>query len=337
MDNPEPADELERVFRELVRERDKLLRDELVISSARRRALRQLLAPASPLGFKAWSLPAHAAFAATCLFFAVWFLHIGGKENRSREVVPRIAVAPLPDAPAARAQFNLRVSPMELASLRSSFLALDRSALAASTEDPLRIRLDLSIRYEPKRTLALLISGLSIFSAKEIAAETKIGTVDFNLVFKQYGKTKEAEAQMNDAKNAAKNELDERVDAYKKAMEEINKLNAQIGEAALSAEAKASKAKERDEKIANVKKMEGEINQLGQTREQQLQQQVARKREEILREITEVVLQRVKASNVDLVFDKSGASLNGFSALLFSRESHDFTAEVNAALEKRKP
>ena len=43
---------------------------------------------------------------------------------------------------------------------------------------------------------------------------------------------------------------------------------------------------------------------------------------------------RVKAHNMDLVFDKSGASFNGFSPVLFSRESADFTAEVIAALPK---
>lgn len=113
-----------------------------------------------------------------------------------------------------------------------------------------------------------------------------------------------------------------------------SKISAQLEAPALSAEAKAQKAKDRDEKIANIKNMEREINDFRQTREQQLQQQVQRMREGILKEITGVVLDHVKSSNLDLVFDKSGASLNGFSPILFSRDRGEFTAEVISALNK---
>ena len=190
---------------------------------------------------------------------------------------------------------------------------------------------------KPKYLLAFLLAT-SVFSAPTAArAEIKIGTIDMNLVFKNSSKTKEAEAKMTEARNAAKKEFNERTDAYKKSLEEINQLNKQLEAPALSAEAKTLKAKERDEKIAAIKKLESEINEFGRTREQQLQQQMIRMRDEILKEITELVLARVKSSEVDLVFDKSGASANGFSPLLFSRGSHDFTEEVSAALEKAGP
>jgi Skp family chaperone for outer membrane proteins len=152
---------------------------------------------------------------------------------------------------------------------------------------------------------------------------------------KEYSKTKEAEARLNEAKNAAKKEYDDRADAYKKALEEINKLNAQLDSPVLTADAKASRAKERDEKIANLKSMEREISEFRQTREQQLQQQMLRMRENLLKEISDVVMEQVKARNMDLVFDKSGASLNRFSPILFSPDAMDFTADVVAELNKR--
>ncbi len=181
-------------------------------------------------------------------------------------------------------------------------------------------------------SVALLLS-FTIASAAR--GEINVGTVDMNRIFKEYSKTKDAEAKINEAKNAAKKEYDERTDAYKKALDEINKINAQIIAPALSAEAKAQKAKERDEKISNLKNMERELNEFRQTREQQLQQQMQRMRDVILKEITDVVMDRVKTSNLDLVFDKSGPSLNGLSPILFSRERGDFTAEVIASLNKR--
>jgi outer membrane protein len=177
---------------------------------------------------------------------------------------------------------------------------------------------------------------LCLISAGETGAQTKIGTVDMERVLKEYSKTKEGEAKFNEAKNAAKKEYDERADAYKKALDEINKINAQLDTPVLSADAKAAKAKERDEKIANIKNMEREIQEFRQTREQQLQQQMLRLRESLLKEITDVVMERVKSKNMDLVFDKSGASLNRIALILFSPESMDFTAEVIAALNKKE-
>jgi outer membrane protein len=165
-------------------------------------------------------------------------------------------------------------------------------------------------------------------------AQTKVGTVDIERIFKEYSKTKEAEAKIAAAKEAAKKEFDDRVEEYKKALDLINKLNTQIESPAITTDTKAQKAKERDERIANLKKMEREMNEFRQTREQQLQQQVGRMREGILKEISETTLECVKASNADVVFDKSGASLNGFSPLLFTRGSIDLTDEIIASLKK---
>ncbi|MDQ2866812.1 MAG: OmpH family outer membrane protein [Verrucomicrobiota bacterium] len=162
----------------------------------------------------------------------------------------------------------------------------------------------------------------------------KIGTVDMNRAFKEYGKTKDAEAKINQARDAAKKEFEDRADAYKKALEEINALNKQLDAPALSADAKAAKAKERDEKITNIKNMEREINEFRQTRERQLQEQALRMREGIVKEITDIVMDRVKSQNMDLVFDKSGLSFNGVPLVMYARDSFDFTTDVVTALNK---
>jgi outer membrane protein len=185
-------------------------------------------------------------------------------------------------------------------------------------------------------TLRGLIIFLCLVSAVEIRAQTKIGIVDMERALKEYSKTKEAEAKLNEATKAAKKEFDDRTDAYKKALDEINKLNAQLDTPILTADAKAGKAKVRDEKIASIKNMEREINDFRQTREQQLQQQMLRLREGIVKEIVDVVVERGKSKNLDLIFDKSGASLNRFSPILFSPDNMDFTAEVVAELNKRE-
>src|SRR5256886_5268141 len=185
-----------------------------------------------------------------------------------------------------------------------------------------------------KILIIALASMLALPGVAFAQGSMKIGTVDMNRAFKEYNKTKDAEAKINEAKNAAKKEYDDRADAYKKALDEINNLNKQLDAPALSADAKTQKAKERDDKIANIKNMEREINEFRQTRERQLQEQAMRMREGIVKEITDVVMEKVKANSLDVVFDKSGNSLNGVPVLMYSRDNVDFTNEVVAVLNK---
>ena len=183
----------------------------------------------------------------------------------------------------------------------------------------------------------ILVAVLSAFALPggAFAQGMKIGTIDMNRAFKEYNKTKDAEKKINDAKDAAKKEYDDRADTYKKALDEINKLNQQLEAPALSADAKTQKAKERDEKIASIKNLEREINDFRQTREKQLQEQAVRMRDGIVQEITAVVMTKVKAANMDLVFDVSGVSLNGVPMVMFARPDMDFTNDVVTQLNNK--
>jgi outer membrane protein len=184
------------------------------------------------------------------------------------------------------------------------------------------------------KLLTMAVSLLALPIAAFAQGTLKIGTIDMNRAFKEYNKTKDAEAKINEAKNAAKKEYDERADSYKKALDEINNLNKQLDSSALSADAKTKLAKDRDDKIANIKNMEREINEFRQTRERQLQEQALRMREGIVKEITDVVMDKVKTNSLDLVFDRSGMSLNGVPLVMYSRDNYDFTNDVVTVLNK---
>jgi outer membrane protein len=186
-----------------------------------------------------------------------------------------------------------------------------------------------------KKFLFLAAAAALVLPVASFAQGPKVGTVDMNRAFKEYNKTKDSEKKINEAKDAAKKEYDDRAENYKKALDEINKLNQQLDAPALSADAKTAKAKERDEKIANIKNMEREINEFRQTRERQLQEQAMRMREGIIKEITDIIMERVKTNNFDLVFDKSGPSMNGVQVLLHSKDSMDFTTDVITALNAK--
>jgi outer membrane protein len=186
-----------------------------------------------------------------------------------------------------------------------------------------------------KKSLSILFTLTLALPVAAFAQGTlKIGTVDMQRAFKDYNKTKEAEAKINDAKNAAKKEYDDRAEAYKKALDEINNLNKQLESSALSADKKTQIAKDRDDKIANIKNMEREISDFRQTRERQLQEQLMRVREGIVKEITDVVIEKVKTKNLDFVLDKSGMSINGVPVVMYAPDNVDFTSDIIDTLNK---
>jgi outer membrane protein len=189
----------------------------------------------------------------------------------------------------------------------------------------------------PLLAAAVFLGAAPFASAQQV----KLGTVDMKNVFENYYKTKEAEARINEARNQAKKELEDRMDAYKKASDEIQKLNDEINRPELSKDAKEKKTAQRDEKINDIKNMEREIKEFQVQREKQLNDQTMRMRAGIVDQINKVVNDRVKAENYDLVLDRSGQSLNGVPIILYAREASDFTKhvvkELNAEKGNEKP
>ena len=126
------------------------------------------------------------------------------------------------------------------------------------------------------------------------------------------------------------------MDIAKKTLDEVKKLDEEINKPELSKDAKEQKAKVRTETAGELQNMDREIREFQQSREKQLQEQSVRMRAGIVDEINKVIADKVKAENFDLVFDKSGPSLNGVPIVLYSRESYEFTEAVVTALNKNK-
>jgi len=186
-----------------------------------------------------------------------------------------------------------------------------------------------------KRILACV--ALAALTAIPSVNAQRVATVDMNKIFSSYYKTKDAESKINEARTTAKGELDERMESYKKNLDAINKLNEEIQKPELSKEAKEQKQKARDEKIGETKGLEREINEFRSTREKQLQEQAVRMRNGIVEEITKIVQEIVKTKGYDLVFDKSGSSLNGVPFLVSAKDELDFSQSVIDELNKNRP
>jgi outer membrane protein len=189
-----------------------------------------------------------------------------------------------------------------------------------------------------KLTLAALLAAALFSSALSAHAQgSKIGTVDMNKIFSSYYKTKDAESRINEARASAKKELDDRMETYKNNVSAIGKLNDDLNKPELSKDKKDESSKKRDDMIAETKNLEREIGEFRTTREKQLQEQAVRMRNGIVEEITKLVQEKVKSESFDMVFDKSGSSLNGVPILLYARDSMDFSDDIITQLNKNKP
>ncbi len=181
--------------------------------------------------------------------------------------------------------------------------------------------------------LAVSAFGIGFVPATH-AADLKIGTIDMKAVFDNYSKTKEAEGKINEARNQAKKELDERLDVFNKAQEEARKINDEANKPELSEKMKAEKTKALNEKLQSLGTLQREVQEFQQTRERQLSEQSVRSRNALLEDINKVIADKVKAAGYDLVIDKSGQSLNAVGVVVFARDSFDFTNDIIAEINK---
>ncbi|MEY2501840.1 MAG: eukaryotic-like serine/threonine-protein kinase [Verrucomicrobiota bacterium] len=163
-----------------------------------------------------------------------------------------------------------------------------------------------------------------------------VGIVDMNAIFKNYDKTKDAEAKINDAKNAAKKEYDQRVDNYKKALAAINDLNRKLESTSLSASARTSLTRQRDDAVKAIKVQEKEINDFRQARERQLQEQALRMREGLVKEIVDAIGGGLPRGTGALIVDASGMSQSGVSLMPYSRGLPNLSAEVISFLNAKR-
>ncbi len=190
-----------------------------------------------------------------------------------------------------------------------------------------------------KSLFAVALSAVALTAAAPSAKAQnfKIGIVDMKRVFADYYKTKDAEKSVNDGKEAAKKQLDDRNAKYRELINKWQESQKMMGDPAINNELREQKRKESEDLASEAKSLEREMSEFRARREQQLQEQVGRMRKGILEEIKTLVEKKAKGDNYDLVFDKSGMSVTGVPFLLYSKDAVDFSDEILKDLNKDAP
>lgn len=187
---------------------------------------------------------------------------------------------------------------------------------------------------------ALILSILFSFFAPALpAAELKVGLVDLRKAFSEYYKSKEASNTLQRNVSEAKEQINERFAAYKKLMDDVQKLDKERTDPVLGPEARGKKEAELRGKAQELRSLEQDINDFKNRRQQQIDEEQRQQASALYAEIVKVVNDKAAASAYDLVFDKSNLGVGGVPFLVYSKAGavEDFTAEVIVELNKNAP
>jgi len=177
--------------------------------------------------------------------------------------------------------------------------------------------------------------GFGAIRAQAAPSEQKIAIVNLTNVFEKYYKTiRSSQAIKQEASEMEKERL-EMIDAGKKTETEWHKLIEQSEDQVISAEERAKSKKAAEEKFREIKGAEQNIQEYDRTSTAKLREKNRQRRDEIVKEIRNVLDADAKAGGYTLVLDISGDSANMTPVVLYSSGVNDLTEtlikELNAA------
>jgi len=183
-----------------------------------------------------------------------------------------------------------------------------------------------------------LLLGIAVFGlAVSAQAQPKIAVVNLKTVFDGYWKTKQSDATVKERQAEFEKERKKMVDDYQKANEEYRKLAESASDPAVAADERDKRKKTADSKLLEIKEIEQNVGQFDRQFRTQITDQIKRMRENIMREIRELVNTKAKAASYTLVLDTAAESVNQTPIVLFSSGVPDLTEEVLTELNAKAP
>ena len=183
--------------------------------------------------------------------------------------------------------------------------------------------------------LAALIATAA-FSTPALA-QTKIGIVDLKKVFDGYYKTKQADSQLKERAGDFDKARRGLIDDYQKANDEYKKLVEGSNDAALGADERTKKKADGEKKLNEIKELENSIRQFDGQSRQTLAEQQKRMRDNVLRDIRDVIAEKSKTAGFSMVIDVAAESVNQIPIVLFNNGENDISDAVLVQLNANAP
>lgn len=182
---------------------------------------------------------------------------------------------------------------------------------------------------------ALLTLGLCVASAS--AADLKIAVVDMQQIFKEYYKTKEADARIKEVLASYQKEYQDMMADYQKMVDDAQKLRNDTQNTTLDQKVRDEKTKALQAKVQDLQNTERKIREFDVTRRKQLEDQSQRMRKNIVEEITKVINSIGARDKYNMILDKSGMTLNGTPSALYVDGITDISNEIITTMNATAP
>lgn len=182
-----------------------------------------------------------------------------------------------------------------------------------------------------------LVLAVMVLTAVAAEAQSRIATVELTQVFEKYWKTKRARLALADRKADLKKDLDQMQDAHKKLLQKYQEQLREANDQAVSAEERGKRQKALESKVREIKESEETLKQFVSRGDAELEQQMRRMMEEVIKEIKDAVAAKGKAAGYAYVLDSSAESLSKASIVLYNNGEADLTTVVIEQLNAAAP
>lgn len=189
-----------------------------------------------------------------------------------------------------------------------------------------------------KRLRASLLAALAlVLLAAPLRAQTKIGIIDLKRVFEGYYRTKQADAQLKERAADFKKTGEGMLSDYQKANEEYKKLLEGANDQAIAVEERDRRKKSAETKLRDLQEIEQNVSQFDRQSKSLLGEQMRRSRDNVLREIREVVNAKAKSAGFTLVLDTAAETVYYTAVILYHNGENDLTETVLKELNASAP
>ena len=190
------------------------------------------------------------------------------------------------------------------------------------------------MKLTSKLALALLFCTLCAGPAH---AQSRIATIDLRKVFDKYWRTQQAQANLKEQAADMDKERKGLVDDYTKAQEDYKKLVNSANDSAISTDERDKRKAGAEKKLLEIRELEQTVQQYDRQASTTLAEKQKRMRENILKDLREVINSKAKDGHYTLVVDTAADSINNTPVVLFSLGDNDITDAVLTQLNLAAP
>ncbi len=191
--------------------------------------------------------------------------------------------------------------------------------------------------FEAFTLLFCLCANLGFPGVAGAQDRLKVAVVNVAKIFAGYYKSKEVAKVVVEARKAAENQIEKRLDDHHRLVEGIARLEKELENPALSGPARTDSQKQRNDEVQKILVQEQETRELRASTDRNLQELNVRLRNQIVEDIMVVVRARVESRHFDLIMNKSAQGAPGRTVVLYANPSLDLTDEIVATLNKDHP